>query len=372
MCDKQQILGNQQQSNIPYKHCLNCGAELSGAYCHECGQEATDPKPSIGGFVMEYLNNAFMWDTKLLQTLWLLVRRPGYLTSEFMSGKFISYMHPLKLNMFILFVFITLFLLFSGTENLQNSVTDIANDDRVFSLVQMESVAENPEYIEKMNVCPRDTVKVLAPLYIARQYPEMISILDVEVNTNGEALDKWTAVLPAILVEDKILVPGDDGYYQFNSEVGTTDNIEIFNRVWKQLVELIAQYFPMIVLLTAPLLSFSVRLVQRKEKRPHINHFIFALHYTAFLELLILLVYILFLITDFFTPLLKWIVISGSCVYLTMAFRQAYGTSSWFKAIAKALFTSLGYILICGSIFVCIFLGACIIVAAQMAKSGVI
>ncbi len=22
---------------IPYKHCLNCNAELQGSYCHECG-----------------------------------------------------------------------------------------------------------------------------------------------------------------------------------------------------------------------------------------------------------------------------------------------------------------------------------------------
>ena len=101
MCDKIQNLETEkQQSDAPYKHCLNCGTELTGAYCHACGQEASNPTPSIKSFIMEYVVNAFMWDSKLLETLWLLVRRPGYLTREFVSGKFISYMHPLKLNMF--------------------------------------------------------------------------------------------------------------------------------------------------------------------------------------------------------------------------------------------------------------------------------
>ena len=210
-------------------------------------------------------------------------------------------------------------------------------------------------------------MQILAPLYVAQQYPEVVSCLEILVDTKGEALDKWTAVLPSGLIEDKIIVQGNDGCYRFNPEGNTTiDNLEVFNRVWQQLVDLIAQYFPMIVLLTAPLLSFSVRLVQRKEKRPHIHHFIFALHYTALLELLILLVYILFLISDLFTPILTWIMVIGSCTYLTMAFRQAYGTSSWFRAVAKALFTSSVYTMICGAIFMCIFLGACTIVAFQM------
>ena len=47
MCDKIQNLETEkQQSNAPYKHCLNCGTELNGAYCHACGQEASNPTPS--------------------------------------------------------------------------------------------------------------------------------------------------------------------------------------------------------------------------------------------------------------------------------------------------------------------------------------
>ena len=102
---------------LPYEHCLNCGEKLNGMYCHKCGQKAADTNLNVWGFVMEYLYNAFMWDPKFLKTLWLLVRRPGILTKEFLSGKYVSQVHPLKLNMFMLFVFITMFMFFSGKAN---------------------------------------------------------------------------------------------------------------------------------------------------------------------------------------------------------------------------------------------------------------
>ena len=109
-----------KEYSLPYKYCLNCGTELNGMFCHKCGQQATSKTPSIGEFIKEYINNAFIWDSKCLKTIWTLLRRPGYLTTEFLKGKFSSYEHPLKLNMFLLFLFVTLFLLFSDTEKISN------------------------------------------------------------------------------------------------------------------------------------------------------------------------------------------------------------------------------------------------------------
>lgn len=66
------------QSEVSRKHCLNCGAELIGHYCHNCGQEVADKTPTVTGFILAYLDNAFLWDTKFFKTLWTLIRRPGY------------------------------------------------------------------------------------------------------------------------------------------------------------------------------------------------------------------------------------------------------------------------------------------------------
>ena len=47
---------------------------------------------------------------------------------------------------------------------------------------------------------------------------------------------------------------------------------------------------------------------------------------------------------------------TGSCIYLTVAFLRVYKTDTWFKAIVKALFTSLVYFIISLFIFIGIFL----------------
>lgn len=356
-----------EQGSLPYKHCLNCGAELKGLYCHSCGQEAVDKTPTVGGFVMEYLNNAFIWDSQFLKTFWTLICRPGRLTTEYLSGKFISQEHPLKLNMFLLFVFITLFVFFASAEKMTNSVHTITKDEMVFPAVQLQLLMNDVGYVEKMQESPRDTILLQAPLFLAENYTSIVSNIETIEDTKGEALDKWRAVVPRVLLDEELVVIDSDGYYRFNTEAKVGDNdLELFNTVWAELVRIASQYFPMLLLLTAPFLSFSLSLVQRRSRLPRINHFIFALHYTALLETLIILIYIFYLTVAPPMGILESILIIGSCVYLTIAFRRVYAVSSWWKAIVKSLLTSLVYLIILMMIFMAVFIAACYVTATQL------
>ena len=353
----------QAQGNLPYTHCLNCGAELQGMYCHVCGQQATSKTPTISAFVLEYFNNAFIWDSQFLKTIWALLRRPGHLTNEYLAGKFTSQEHPLKLNMFLLFVFITLFVFFAGAEKMNSSVHDLTYDEGVRSVVQFEMSIKN-DHDGRIKESPRDTVQLFAPLVLAEAYPEYISNLKTIEDTGGEALDKWIAVLPHVLIEEGAFVLDEDGYYRYNEEnMAVTENLDLVNTVWSKMVDLITDYFPMLVLFTAPFLSTSMGFVLRKKRLPRIHHFIFALHYTAFLEFLMMCIYILHLTLAPSMDLLKYVMIIGSCVYLTMAFHRVYNSDTWTKAILNALFTSLIYFIIGLVIFAGIFLVACYLIA---------
>ena len=88
------------------------------------------------------------------------------------------------------------------------------------------------------------------------------------------------------------------------------------------------------------------------------DRFIFALHYTAFLELSIILIYLLHLIASPSVKALQLFLVAASCVYLTMAFRRVYGIASWFKAGAKALCTSIIYFMIIIMAFITIIISA--------------
>ena len=334
------------QGKLPYTHCLNCGTELQGKYCHICGQEATSKTPSVGAFLVEYANHAFIWDSNFLKTLWNLIRRPGYLTKEFIAGKFASHEHPLKLNMFLLFVLITLFVLFAGTEKVNNKVHNITNNEAVLDGLQLEFMIDRGK-LDTTLLSPQDTVLLLAPLFFANQYPEFIRCIDILENTHDKGLDKWIAVIPHTFIEDSIMVEYESGCYRINQELKTAQNeLMLVNSIAQELVDLIARYFPLLVLFTAPFLAISLRFVQRKNHLPRIHHFIFALHYTAFLEVLMLCIFLLHLTLSPPMDWMQWIMIIGSCLYLTIAFREVYGTKTWTGATLKALLTSLIYMLI--------------------------
>ncbi len=369
MCNKiqdQEVKNN----DIPYKHCMNCGSELRGKYCHNCGQQATSPNPTIKDFIIEYINNAFMWDSRFLHTLWHLLRHPGHLTNEYLSGKFISQVHPLKLNMFMLFTFITLFLLFSSKDKINNSVNRFLNIETIYNGMQIDSIIEDQKYFEKVMQSPRDTVILHAPLIISTTYPEVISNIKTIEDGEDEEVDIWVAVIPHILIEDKLIIKGEtDSYYIFNKEKYSSDQ-KIMNTVWNQMLNLISKYFPMIVLLTAPFLSLSIRIIQYKNRRHHIHNFVFTLHYIAFLEVLFISIYILYLIGINRIIPLEVISSIGSCTYLTLALRNVYKIDSWFKAIAKALFISCVYFIICLMIFlivaIIIFIISCFLVSGKV------
>ena len=362
MCSKQQDSNSEnKKKNLPYQHCLNCGTELNGMYCHECGQRATSPTPTVRAFVLEYLNNAFIWDTQFFQTLWKLIRRPGHLTTEFLSGKFTSQEHPLKLNMFLLFVTITLFALFSSPEKVTDSVNSVMGNERAHVNAEVQNIIDDEEFYTELQASPCDTVQLLAPLDLVEKHPELFTNLETIEDTQKQGLDKWTAVIPQTLIEEEIIIPDANGFYQFNVK----EDIALFNAVMAKMVDLINQYFPMLVLFTAPFLAMSVNFVQRRSRLPRIHHFIFALHYTALLELLMLFIYILYLTLEPSMRLLKWIVYIGSCTYLTVAYRNVYGTRTWIGALAKALFTGVIYMIISISILIAILFVASIIVIGK-------
>ena len=361
---KKNSTAEQESATLPYEHCLNCGAELKGKYCHTCGQPVTAKVPSIRAFIKVYFNHTFVWDPRFFRTLKLLVTRPGHLTNEYISGKFISQEHPIKLNMFLLFVFITLFV-FSSSEKLSNSVQGFTEDGRYTAAIQMGLILNDKEYLEKLKASPRDTVLLHAPLELATGHAEIFTNLETIEDTKDEKVDAWRVAIPRMLLEDEIIVPEGNGYYHFSSkEITNNENFVILNTVWTKMVKFTTKYFPMMVLFTAPFVVFALRLVQRKEKRPVLHHLVFALHYTAILELLILFIYILHLTIAPPVGLLQWILIIGSCVYLTLAFRNVYGVTSWFKAIMKSIFTSLYYVFIILLAFIVIFLAACIAAVA--------
>ena len=87
------------------KICLNCRTEVVGRYCHNCGQENLEPKETVWHLVQHFFNDITHFDGKFFSTVKYLMRKPGFLSKEYMAGRRMSYLNPIRMYVFTSAIF---------------------------------------------------------------------------------------------------------------------------------------------------------------------------------------------------------------------------------------------------------------------------
>ncbi|PYL27630.1 MAG: hypothetical protein DMF45_11660 [Verrucomicrobia bacterium] len=128
---------------LPFTHCQNCGAHLVGPHCAQCGQAAIDYRRSFRHVIVDVLDSFLNWDSKFFATIGLLIVKPWRLTNEFLAGKRVRYLHPLRLYLLasILFFFAVNY----GAKGLRLEPGKISEKNRT---VIAAAVAEKRDEIE--------------------------------------------------------------------------------------------------------------------------------------------------------------------------------------------------------------------------------
>ena len=77
--------------------CRNCGTRLVGAFCAHCGQKAVHLNPSLHEFLQDLFQELVPVDGRILQSVRLLLKKPGLLSREYFAGRRARYMSPILL-----------------------------------------------------------------------------------------------------------------------------------------------------------------------------------------------------------------------------------------------------------------------------------
>jgi hypothetical protein len=77
-------------------HCLNCGAELRGAYCQQCGQKANAERITFRYVVHEFFHFFTHIESGFLFTSIQMLKSPGTTAKNFIEGKRKSYQPPVS------------------------------------------------------------------------------------------------------------------------------------------------------------------------------------------------------------------------------------------------------------------------------------
>jgi hypothetical protein len=142
------IFGRKRRARTALTHCENCGTQLTGLYCAQCGQPAIDYRRSFRHVIVDVLDSFLNWDSKFFHTIALLMTRPWRLTTEFLAGRRMKYLHPARLYLLtsIVFFFVVTY-----------GIKSIKIDPAHFSSKQREEVKNE---LERENVPPETVAKV--------------------------------------------------------------------------------------------------------------------------------------------------------------------------------------------------------------------
>ena len=140
---------NKDQRTNQHTICQNCGTELAGPHCHECGQRADEPRRVVIGLVQDFLVDTLAIDGKLARSIWLLFSRPGVLARRYLDGRRVHYSPPFRLYLFTsVFFFLTFFWVTDFTKFTPKPTTLDANAISDETLREIE--VRNPEAAEEL------------------------------------------------------------------------------------------------------------------------------------------------------------------------------------------------------------------------------
>jgi len=283
-------------------HCPNCFAETSGNYCHQCSQETTLHPPSTREFMHEFIGHYVALEGKLWQTLWLLLLKPGRLTIEYIQGRRVRYVQPLRLYLTFSLVF--------------------------FALVKFSGVASFGEGDQA-----HAPTTASAP---AAKRHRKIEIGDpVEANETFQAIERGAQRIHA--------------GWGAKAERFLAQSPEV---MWDQLVKAFFAYGPYAVFALMPVFALLLKLLYLGSSRRFGAHLLFALHANAF-AFAILTLQLLVPSGVRFVPgiLTAWLIL-----YLPLAMHRVYG-GGWIAtvlrwgvlAILHLLFITLAIVVAAGS-----------------------
>lgn len=260
-----------------HTHCQNCGAELRGAFCHQCGQHDFDFHRSFGHVFFETLESFFHFDEKFFRTIITLLFEPGRLSADFNAGKRASQMPPFRLYLFVSVLFF--FIAFLGGDHSRgdpiildppasSETAKEAGQDIAKAREQLDDAAASTRVVAPASGMPAVSVPVEPPSAAepasspdqSKRHPSGRKIPGKLKDNKGEGLD--------------------DAFSRYLTERG-----KYAYEHRHELQEAVIHAVPKLLLFCLPLFALFTRVLFRRTGYVYLQHLIVALHFHTFVYL---------------------------------------------------------------------------------------
>jgi len=337
-----------------YRHendCLNCGATLHGKFCHVCGQENLQIKENFGHMMDHAISDYFHFDHQFFHTLKPLFFKPGMLTTQYMAGKRVQYLHPVKMYIFIsLIYFLVLF---------QQKGGDIVKiDDKQMTTEQLNAAVKA---INRNAYLPPETKKeALHDLYKDNGYTIINNKAVKDTSKKAKESLKQEQENPHIVTptssdstyeaylasQNKLPAANRDGWFEryYNKKAFAINKQKI--NVKEVVEDGIKHNFPKMMFVLLPLFALILMISFYRSKKFYVEHLIYSFHLHCFLFLFLALIIILhFIIPTNWDTLTGFLDFAAGLViiwYIYKSLRVVYGCSGW-RTVTKMIGMSFAY-----------------------------
>jgi hypothetical protein len=309
----------------PERPCLNCGDPTYGEYCPRCGQHKVDVQVSVKAMVKDVLEDEFLLGRRLPHTLFALIFRPGFLTSEVLAGRVVRYVRPFKLYLassvvfFLILSFISLRALEVGN-GVEDQVRADSTDASEMGLAQLDSaIAAVDAQLDRPDVNAGAALALAAVLTSLESQRERLlaagdSAPGVQEPTDE---DEGGVDLPDIRL----------GSVRLDSVLATRtrrwEEMEP-DEVGPEIARTFLAYVPTLMFLLLPVFAGALKLLYLRQRRFYAEHVVFVLHTHAFIFVIFTL---MFLTRSWISGFPLAVLLLWVFAYIYLAMRRVYGQS---------------------------------------------
>jgi hypothetical protein len=295
----------------PDRPCLNCGDPTVGFFCPTCGQKKVDVRVSLRRMLGETIEDELFLNLTLPRTVGALLFRPGRLTAEYVQGRIVRYVQPLRLY---LISSVLLFVLLPWLTDLGSFGAQLEDRDRASGdSVVVSRPADAPVTAGESVIAPR--VDRTPGTGVAGAAPEP-----------GLGLRDTLAV-------PRLLLPVQRHLLETEARLRRMPPAEAMRTI----VDGLLGNAPTGLFLMMPVFALILKGLYVRRQRFYVEHFVFALHVHAFTYLMILAM----LVAPDAGPL-KPLLALWLIVYVFLAMRQVYGQGV-VKTFAKYVILGWSY-----------------------------
>lgn len=287
------------------KTCLNCRHVVEKRFCPNCGQENTDSRKTFHHLFVHFFEDLTHYENAFWKTIRHLLFKPGRLTKEYLSGKRLSYLAPVRLYIFISFVtFLTLGLLPDTEED--EETTSPKSKKELADLRQKinDSISQN---VSKglVKAGQNDTLVKLNHGRIGN-----FSIRDTDTLDDGRDIDgfgSFNSVKEFDSIQNSLPKEKKLKGVRYSLERCLADMREKTDKddFTEKFTEGFMHNVPKALFLYMPFFAFWLWIFHNKKRWYYFDHGIFTLHYFSFLLVTMLIMDCISTAADFidFTPL---------------------------------------------------------------------